>query len=161
MPSKGFRIDTSDLEELRKNIELSARRLKNLRPIARDTALVAQADVDERFDTAPSTTTGGTVYGGKQWAPLTEAYLKSYERRNNGRNRRGGKLLNDTGELLQSFTIGGKGNIFNSTADAIEFGSGLAKAAGLQNKREMLFEHPELVEQVTELWTAYFLGEFE
>lgn len=153
--SSGFRIDTSDLERLQATMGLSAKRLKDLRPLARDTALIIQSDVDERFDTAPSTTSGGTVYGGRQWAELTPAYLKANPR------RQGGKLLNDTGELLQSFTAGGAGNIFNSTAQAIEFGSGLAKAAGLQEKRPMLFAHPELIEQVTELWTAYFLGEFE
>jgi hypothetical protein len=116
---------------------------------------VIQSDVDERFDTAPATTSGGTVYGGETWPALTPGYLKANPRRQNG------KLLNDTGELLQSFTIGGKANIFKSTKDAIEFGSGLAKAAGLQNKRPMLFEHQELTEQVTELWLAYSLGEFK
>lgn len=153
--TQGFSIDTSDLERLRETLNLTAKRLSDLRPLARDTALIVQADVDERFATAPSTTSGGSVYGGGSWAKLTDNYLKRNPR------RQGGQLLRDTGELLQSFTVGGGGNIFKSTKDAIEFGSGLAKAAGLQEKRPMLFEHDELTDQVTELWTAYAMKVWE
>jgi len=152
--AEGFRIDTSDLKKLKSTLELTAKRIKDLRPLARDTALIVQGDVDERLATAPSTTSGGRVYGGAEWPALTEAYLKSNPRRVSG------KLLNDTGELLQSFSVGGKGNVFNSTKDAVEFGSALVKAAGLANKRPLIFEHQELTEQVTELWLAYAAGEF-
>jgi hypothetical protein len=61
-----------------------------------------EADVDERFNSAPSTTSGGPVYGGATWVALSESTLKGNPR------RRSGKLLRDTGELLQSFTSSGQ-----------------------------------------------------
>lgn len=64
--------------------------------------IVMEADVDERFDSAPSTTAGGAVYGGAMWVPLAESTLMANPKRT------GGKLLQDTGELRQSFTSGGQ-----------------------------------------------------
>lgn len=63
--------------------------------------LVAQADVDERFATAPGSH-GGAVYGGEFWVGLSQSYLQKRP------DRAGGKLLQDTGELRQSFTSSGQ-----------------------------------------------------
>lgn len=121
--------------------------------IADDIALIIQSDVDERFNTSPGVEQGGAVYGGESWDRVTESYL------NQRTDRRGGQLLRDTGELLQSFTIGGSGNVLEKTKNSVTFGSSLEKARGLNKKRPMIFAHPELVENVASVWEAYILGD--
>lgn len=103
---------------------------------------MVQADVDQRFSTAPGVRQTGTVYGGAQWERLSEAYLRSNPR------REGGQQLRDTGELAQSFLVSRKGNVLQSDGDSITFGSSLPKARYNQARRRMLFVHAALVEQV-------------
>ena len=143
------------LREAIANLKGMAGRAANITPIARDILLIAQADVDERFNTAPRAESGGTTYGGVFWAPLTEPYLNSNPR------RRGGQILRDTGELQQSYGIGGAGNVAIARPDQIVFGSALPKARYLGKKRPQVYLHPELVETVRNAVEAYVSGAFD
>ncbi len=130
-------------------------RASDLRPVGLDTALLIQADVDERFERSPSTTTGGAIFGGGSWEPLTEDYLKRRP------ERAFGQLLRDTSDLLGSFTVGGEGNLTEIDRTSVEFGSTLPKARGLQDKRPMIFPHDELVESIERLWSDYIIGDLK
>jgi hypothetical protein len=110
--------------------------------LAADLYLLAQADVDERFRTAPNVRTGGVVYGGAMWPALSEPYLKQNPR------REGGQQLRDEGELLNSFQVGNGENLAESSPNTVMFGSALPKARGLQEKRSMLFIHDEFADIV-------------
>lgn len=114
----------------------------NFTDLATDLALIAQADVDERFNRAPAVRSGGVVYGGESWPALTDPYLKANPR------REGGQILRDEGELLNSFQVGDQYHISEATPNSVTFGSSLPKARGLQEKRPMLFVHDELADTV-------------
>lgn len=144
-------IDVGQLAKTITTLSGLEQRATNLAPVARSVGLVCQADVDERFNSSPGVRTGGTVYGGATWAPLSEAYLKSNPR------REGGQILRDTGELAQSFLVAKKGNILKGDRQSITFGSSLPKARYNQRKRPMLFVHPELVRQVARTIELYLM----
>ena len=110
--------------------------------LATDIALLTQADVDERFRSAPNVRSGGVVYGGVMWPALTEPYLKANPR------REGGQQLRDEGELLNSFQVGSSDNITESSPNTVVIGSALPKARGLQEKRPMLFVHDEFADTI-------------
>ena len=114
----------------------------DFRELAIDINLVVQADVDERFNTAPPVRSGGVVLGGEVWPALSTAYLERNPR------REGGQILRDPGELLNSFLVGDSQNIAEAQRDRVIFGSALPKARGLQNDRPMLFVHDELADSV-------------
>ena len=114
----------------------------DFRDFAQDLYLVVQADVDERFSNSPGVRAGGVVYGGVYWPALSEPYLQANPR------REGGQILRDEGELLNSFQLGGAGNIAEATGDSLIFGSALPKARGLQEDRPMIFVHEELGDAV-------------
>lgn len=138
---------------LKARVTAAKARAESIKGVADDIALVIQADADERFNTAPGTETGGAVYGGKSWDKLTDAYLSANPR------RRGGQLLRDTGELAQSFQVGGGGNVYQTDTNSIVFGSALPKAVGLNKDRPLLFAHPDLVETVARVWSDYVIGD--
>lgn len=148
-----FSASIDGIDQILARLDQVQARATDLSAIARDTALIIQADVDERFDTAPSTRSGGAVFGGLTWAPLTDAYLAANPRRQSG------QLLRDTGELQQSFTIGGTGNVFRSDRQSVTFGSALPKARGLAKDRPILVAHDELIDTIEALWTGYVLGQ--
>lgn len=142
-------IDVGQLAKTIGTLEGIERRASNLAPVARSVGLVCQADVDRRFDSSPNVRSGGTVYGGVTWAPLSEAHLRSNPR------REGGQILRDTGELAQSFLVAKKGNVLKGDRASITFGSALPKARYNQRKRPMLFVHPALVRQVAKAIELY------
>lgn len=117
--------------------------------LARDTGLIIQAEVDQVFESAPPTESGGTVYGGKTWAKLTDLYLARNPK------RIGGQIYRDSGELLGSLAVGGEGNILQADGDSLTFGSALPKAAGLQDQREFLFPTDAMEENIARLWENY------
>lgn len=119
--------------------------------LSRDSALIIQSEVDSVFESSPSTTSGGTVYGGKTWASLTEAYLKQRP------DRASGVLLRDQGELLNSLAVGGRGNVLTSDSDSITFGTALPKARGLQNKREFLFVTDGMTDAIARRWEQFII----
>ncbi|HEY9826051.1 MAG TPA: hypothetical protein V6D19_11420 [Stenomitos sp.] len=145
-------VEVTGLREALIKLKGLGDRASNVGPIARDILLAAQADVDERFNSAPDTQTGGQVYGGVDWPHLSEEYL------NRNPRRIGGQLLRDTGELQQSYGIGGTGNIATVRPDQIVFGSALPKARGLANKRPQVFVHPALIETVSSIVELYVTG---
>lgn len=147
-------IKIDGLKEAIANLRQMGDRLSNVGPISRDILLVAQADVDERFNSAPSTEAGGQVYGGVDWPHLSAKYL------NRNPRRLGGQLLRDSGELLQSYGIGGVGNIATVRPDMIVFGSALPKARGLANRRPQVFVHPELIRTASNVVELYVTGAF-
>ena len=121
--------------------------------IAREIRQVVLADVDERFDRAPSVESGGAVYGGVYWPPVSDGYLAQRP------ERAGGQLLRDTGELQQSFTANGA--IFKSSSNEVIVGTALPKARGLhfgvfwgverpELARPILFLHEQLADDVIE-----------
>ena len=144
-----FDIQITGLTEALQLFDGIKQRSGDLRPVGTTIGLLIQSDVDERFNSAPGTESGGSVYGGLSWAALSEAYLKSRP------DRRGGQILRDTGELLSSFTIGGRGNVFRPDSNSVTFGSALPKARGLNKKRPMLAVHPPLVDAVARAILAY------
>jgi phage gpG-like protein len=144
-------IDVQFLAQTIGTIEGIGQRAQNIAPVARNVALVCQADVDERFNSSPGVRSTGTVYGGATWERLSESYLKSNPR------REGGRQLRDSGQLLQSFQVGKRGNIVQGASDSIVFGSSLPKARYNQRRRPMLFVHPELVRQVARTIELYLV----
>jgi hypothetical protein len=142
------------------DIKKSSERLRGIQVRAEDISgagdgirLILQADVDLRFMSSPGTETGGQVYGGEYWEPLSNAYLVARP------NRRGGQILRDTGELMQSMTAAGSPNgIWSITNNQLVFGTALFKAQPLQKKRPFLFWHPQLLQKVAEYLADYIGG---
>ncbi len=149
-------IKIDGLKEAIAHLSELGRRTQNVAPIARDIFLLCQADVDERFNRAPRTESGGQTYGGVYWAPLSEKYM------NRNPRRRGSQLLRDTGELQQSYGIGGTGNVALARPDQIVFGSNLPKAGWLANRkgkeRPQVYLHPELIGSVRNAVELYVSG---
>lgn len=144
MASTTFGIEVEGLEQAIASM-VALQSPIDFRQVATDVALFTQADVDQRFDVAPQVRAGGVVYGGEVWPALNEPYLQANPRRD------GGQILRDTGELLQSFQVGGAGNLSEVTQNTIVFGSALPKARGLQEKRPMLFVHDELADGIVQV----------
>jgi hypothetical protein len=107
---------------------------------------IAADDVAKRFNSSPSTTGGGNVWGGVYWKPLSEAYLKQRP------ERASGKLLIDTGELRKSFVPGDQNNGSRVEGKTAIIESKLPKARGLQKDRPIVFIHPDLVEEISTQW---------
>jgi hypothetical protein len=144
-------VDLTGLPNVLRLLEGIESRSLDIRPIARDIALAVQADVDERFDSAPGVRAGGTVYGDVSWDSLTNAYLAQRP------EREGGQIYRDTGELQQSFQVGGGDNVFEATNDQVTFGSSLTKASPLHRRRPILVVHDDLVTAVGAIMEVYIL----
>jgi len=141
-----FDLDLSELENINdrlKDLQLKAEDFDAAAPGIR---LLLQEDVDLRFQSSPNTETGGDVWGGEKWAPLSRVYLASHPYRLNG------QILRDTGELQQSFTAEGS---YEIEGKSIVFGSALPKAGHLARKRPIVFWHPVLLEKVADYLTRY------
>lgn len=123
--------------------------------IGRDILLACAADVDQRFGAAPPVAQGGAVWGGQTWPAVSPEYL------NRNPRRVGGQLLRDTGELQQSYGLGGTGNIALQRPDMIVFGSTLPKARGLGKRRPQVFIHPALAETVANIIELHIAGGFD
>lgn len=147
-----FSIEIQGVERVLANLAALEQRAERVTiELARDTGLIIQSEVDRVFESAPSTTSGGTVYGGKTWPSLTEAYLKRRP------DRAGGQLLRDTGELLSSLTVDGKGNVLRSDSNSITFGTALPKGRGLRQKREFLFVTDGMVDAIATRWEQFII----
>ena len=142
-------IDLTGLTEAASQFEQLANRAANIAPAGTAIALAFQADVDERFASAPNTNSGGEVFGGATWPKLSQAYL------NQRPDRRGGQILRDTGELLNSYQVGTSDNIFSVTPNSVTFGSALPKARYLAGRFPQIIIHPQLVESIERVLIAY------
>lgn len=153
-----FSIAIDGIDGVIKALGGISRRRQNLtKALQRDTGLIIQSEVDQIFDSAPGSG-GGTVYGGETWVGLSAAYMKRRP------DRASGQILRDTGELLQSLSVGGAGNILQSSQGEIVFGSSLPKAAGHNNgipgrlpQRKFLFITEGMVTAVAKRWEIYLL----
>lgn len=143
-------IDLSQLGKLNPVINDLKLKPEQLDLAAAGIRLIIQADLDQRFQSAPLTETGGTVWGDSYWKPVTPEYLEYHPR------RVGGQLLRDTGELQQSFTAEGT-SVSEVSGDEFVFGSALPKAVRLHRDRPLIFWHPRLVEQVAE-YLSYWVA---
>lgn len=147
-----FDIQIEGVAEALGDLEAIQGRIKSVVPdLARDTALIVQGEVDEIFNSAPSTTSGGSVYGGKTWSRLTDAYLAQRP------DRIDGQIYRDTGALLNSLSLGEEGNIFDSDGSSVTFGTSLPKAGPLNKQREFLFPTDAMVESIAALWKHYIV----
>lgn len=149
----GFTVETEGFEQAIRLVEGVSMKSQTwgTSSAGRDILLLIQADVDERFAGAPAVESGGLVYGGVMWKPVSPEYLESNPR------RAGGQLLRDTGELLQSFTAGGAGNISERNPQEVTFGSALPKARGLNRDRPLLVVHDELLDNVEVLLVNHLI----
>lgn len=152
MSGIGISAEVIGLDEALLLLDGAAERSQDISPIGLTLGLIAQADVDQRFESAPGVRQSGEVWGGVFWPALSDPYLAANPR------REGGQQLRDTGELLNSFQVGGFGNVFRSGEDFMIFGSALPKAAGLNRLRQLVVVHPELVEQWRQA-IALWIGE--
>lgn len=150
--SLGVEIDEKELAGITRLLDRTAINIGDP-AIAREIRQVVLADVDERFATAPSVESGGVVYGGVYWPPLSPSYLAQRPERS------GGQILRDTGELQQSFTANGA--VFQTGPDEVIVGTALPKARGLHGgvfwgvsrpdlARPIIFVHDALANDVIE-----------
>lgn len=96
-----------------------------------------------RFQSSPSTQTGGMVQGDVYWRALNDGYLAANPR------RRGGQVLIDSGKTWKSFAnADAAGNINEFDADEMTFGSSLDHVPRLQEIWPIAFWSPELLEAI-------------
>ena len=117
---------------------------------------IVRDDFMMRFQSSPSTTSGGSVWGGTYWRALDEGYLMSNPRRKTG------QVLIDTGELMRAFTReNATGNLTSVTEDTMEFGVNLdilPHAERLQETWAIAFWHPALLEKISAKLTEWYIG---
>jgi len=149
--SRFIQIDFSQLSNILTDLQKVGDRAADLKPVARLVALVISSYTDEVFNSAPSTESGGTVFNNEVWEKLKPATLKA----KNGR-RRGGKILRDTGALLNSLQVNGASNFFASGNDFIEFGTNLPQGFN-NNSRAFLKHTDDLTELVAKALENYII----
>lgn len=152
MSGIGISTEVIGLDEALLLLDGAAERAQDIGPLGLTLAEIFQSDVDQRFDSSPGVRQSGEVWGGVFWEALSEAYLRANPSRESGQQYR------DTGKLLNSFQVGDPNNIFESGRDFVVFGSALEKARGLNNRRQIVVVHPELIEQLRAA-IALYIGE--
>lgn len=132
-------------------------RAADLKPVAKLVALVISSYTDEVFKSAPPTQSGGVVFNGESWKPLTEKYLKARDKSGKkSKSRRNGQILRDTGALLNSllsssettFSPLSSANFFASGSDFIEFGTNLPQ--GFNNATRPFLAHTDSLSELVE-----------
>ena len=149
--SRFIQIDFSQLSNILDDLQKVGDRAADLKPVAKLVALVISSYTDEVFNSSPSTESGGTVFNNEVWEKLKPATLKA----KNGR-RRGGKILRDTGALLNSLQVGGASNFFASGNDFVEFGTNLPQGFN-NNSRAFLTHTDDLTELVAKALENYII----
>ena len=149
--SRFIQIDFSQLSNILDDLQKVGDRAADLKPAARLVVLVISSYTDEVFNSAPSTESGGTVFNNEEWKRLKPATLKA----KNGR-RRNGKILRDTGALLNSLQVGGASNFSASGNDFIEFGTNLPQGFN-NNSRAFLKHTDDLSELVAKALENYII----
>jgi phage gpG-like protein len=144
-------IDSASLSSILIELGAISVRASDISPAATDVALGIQSYTDEVFNSAPSTNSGGIVFNGENWESLKPATLKA----NKGR-RQGGKILRDTGALLNSLQVNGADNILQSGRDFVEFGTNLPQAAN-NATRPFLVHTEEQTKIITAILESYIL----
>jgi hypothetical protein len=113
-------------------------------------------DVRKRFQSSPSTTQGGQVYGGVEWRELSDSYLRSRP------DRLTGKVLIDSGQLMNSFQVNSPNLIakFNNQF-SFEFGSKVEYLTKLQPTWPVIFISQPLADELAEEWIKFLNKSFE
>ena len=93
-----FTVDTTQINELNKQIESINKRGTNLEKALDKVSEVVREDIKIRFMTAPTVEQGGIVHGGIYWKPLSQYTIRTF-------NRQGGQILTNTGALMRSLTV--------------------------------------------------------
>lgn len=145
-------ITSTNLDKLQAQFKEIERRGGDVSLAIDGVAGLVSEDVGLRFAGSPSVETGGTVWGGVVWLPLTEYTLRLRP------DRKGGKLLIDTHKLELSFIKGNPDNIATSTrSNEMVFGTRVPYAAKLQKKRPIIFWHDILYKKVTDYLQAWIV----
>jgi hypothetical protein len=123
---------------------------KKFEEIEKDVIGLVVRDIRTRFLLAPLTQTGGYVLGGVYWRPVQPEYL--YKRP----ERKGGKLLVDTGRLKDTLTNTANAQFYAKLDGAgLVIGSDLAYAGYQHNMRPIVFQHKNLTESIYKLFESY------
>lgn len=134
-----------NLKKATSTLESINYKASNLQKAVEGITDIVREDVKQRFISSPNTETGGVVYGGKYWNPLSKSYLASHP------ERLGGQIYIDSGNLKDSFTIEGHAdNVSDFNGTTIEIGSKVPYANKLQSMRPIIFWHLILEQQVAE-----------
>jgi hypothetical protein len=110
-----------------------------------------QKDIEQRFLTSPTTSTGGYPHPGEYyWKELSESYLAKFP------NRRNGQQLIDTGALRDSLIYENAANSYLVYTDTgLDFGTSLEYAPEQDELRPFLYLHEILVNQMEMLCLDY------
>lgn len=120
-------------------------------PLMEGIVTIIRADVARRFESSPSTTSGGLVHGGAFWRALREGYLNSRP------DRALGQVLIDTGALRDSLTIPGAPNSYvDYGGGVITLGTDLEYAERLNRTWAILFFHDGLMEKIVKWIVQYY-----
>lgn len=147
-----FEIQFESLEKLEKRLKRLEEKVSMSRAIDRQAlsdsfGLVMTQDVQKRFASAPTTTTGGMVHGQVFWRKLSDSYLLKKPERVNG------KVLVDTTRLMSSFKVESPELISEFVSEySYQFGTEVPYATKLQKTWPIVVFHQEVM---VELRNAY------
>ena len=145
-------ITSNNLDKLQDNFAQIQKRGGDVSQAIDGVCSLVSEDVGLRFAGSPSVESGGTVWGGVTWLPLTEYTLRLHP------DRKGGKLLIDTHKLELSFIKGNPDNIATSTRNnEMVFGTRVPYAPKLQKKRPIIFWHDVLYKKVLDYLQAWIV----
>ena len=147
-----FEIKFESLEKLEKRLKRLEEKVSLASPIDRQAlsdsfGLVMTQDVQKRFASSPTTSTGGMVHGQVFWRKLSDSYLLKKPERVNG------KVLVDTTRLMSSFKVESPELISEFVSDySYNFGTRVPYAEKLQKTWPIVVFHQEVM---VELRNAY------
>lgn len=151
-------IDLTAYREYNDYIELVGNRRENLYEVEIGLKNIVKEDFEIRFRTAPSVESGGIVYGGEYWEPLSPVTLERNPR------RQGKQILKDTGRLFRSLIVDNQESYFRIQNDSFEYVTLVPYADSHQYGkpeenvpiRRFMFIHDELSEKVALFLMTYF-----
>ena len=152
-----FTIHKNDITNFEKFLEGISQRVENLEDAEDSLRTVMEEDLRRRFASSPVTTSGGNVYGGEYWKPLSESYLRMRPERATG------QIYVDTAALRNSLTVSKNFNqISELTGDTYVFGTRISYAGKLEAlSRPIVFWHPTLLEELSETLLQYYITPLE
>jgi hypothetical protein len=113
---------------------------------------IVREDYRLKFESAPASERGGTIWGGAYWKPLSEGYMLSHP------HRRSGNIHKDTLATMRSFIQkGAVGNLVDVSRDRMEFGSSLAHVPELEARRKIAYVHLQLTVKVAAYMARWYL----
>lgn len=149
-----FSIELEGFDEL--DARLSRLEERDPIPLIEGIITIIREDIAKRFQSSPSTTSGGMVYGGVYWRALREGYLRSRP------DRAMGKVLIDSGVLRDSLVIpNAPGSYVNYDGGSIELGTNVEYAEELNRTWSILFFHDGLMEKIVNWIIQYYTEDKE